>query len=371
MAVVAQQAHEEAAQAPPIDARELRNVLGAFVTGVTVITTLDRDGRQHGLTVNSFSSVSLDPPLVLWSQSLRAPSHLVFRDAERFAVNVLSEDQVAVSDRFARGGGDKFAGCGVRRGLGGVPLIEGCAAWIECRREQNLPGGDHMVFLGRVERIERSQTLPLVFGSGRYLVAQPHDLGWTDEAQPHVAPQRLLREANRAAMELSRELDETVGVAVWGNLGPTIVQWAPRGDPFTDNNRAGLVVPILGSASGLAFAAWLPRELTAPCIERERPPQQGPDELGALLAGIRAAGVSRVVGVRHEGDRAAVSAVSAPVFDSAGSMVLALTIAGAADRLDVAEGGRVATRLREAARALQCRERCTPAILLQPPSQRN
>ena len=354
MAVTARQEHaDEAAVVPEIDARELRNVLGAFVTGVTVITTVDADGKPHGLTVNSFSSVSLDPPLVLWSQSLRAPSHPVFRDAERFVVNVLSEDQFTVSDRFARGGEDKFAGCKVRHGMGGVPLIEGCTAWIECRREQNLPGGDHMVFLGRVERIQRTQSQPLVFGGGRYLVAQPHELGLSDEARPHVAPQRMLREANRTAMELSRELDETVGVAVWGNMGPTIVQWAPRGNPFTDNTRAGLVVPLLSSASGLAFAAWLPAELSTAYIDRELTPGQNRRDVEDLLRGVRAAGVSRIVSVLHEGDRTAVSAVSAPVFDASGSMVLALTVAGAADRLDVGEDSHVATRLGQAARALQ------------------
>src|SRR4051812_18428675 len=106
------------------DARALRQVLGAFVTGVTVITTVDASGKPHGLTANSFSSVSLDPPLILWSQSLTAPSHPVFRDADRFVVNILADDQVEVSNRFARGGADKFAGCATRAGLGGVPLIE-------------------------------------------------------------------------------------------------------------------------------------------------------------------------------------------------------------------------------------------------------
>src|SRR3954469_18364116 len=92
----------------PFDSLELRRVLGAFVTGVTVITTLDRDGKPHGLTANSFTSVSLDPPLILWSQSLTAPSHPVFRESERFVVNILADDQVEISNRFARGGADKF-----------------------------------------------------------------------------------------------------------------------------------------------------------------------------------------------------------------------------------------------------------------------
>ena len=159
------------------DARELRQVLGAFTTGVTVITTLDNEGQPLGLTANSFSSVSLDPPLVLWSQSVTAPSHPVFRETERFVVNILADDQLDISNRFARGGADKFAGLQVTPGLGGLPLIPGCAAYLECRRVSSFPGGDHTVFLGQVERIERNIRQPLVFGGGRYLVTQPHDLG--------------------------------------------------------------------------------------------------------------------------------------------------------------------------------------------------
>ena len=88
----------------PIDVKEFRRVLGSFVTGVTVITTIDEQGKPHGLTANSFSSVSLDPPLVLWSQSITAPSHAVFRDAQRFVVNILADDQLEISNQFSRGG---------------------------------------------------------------------------------------------------------------------------------------------------------------------------------------------------------------------------------------------------------------------------
>ena len=184
------------------NSRELRQVLGSFVTGVTVITTLDAQGKPHGLTANSFSSVSLDPPLILWSQSLKAPSHPVFRDGERFVVNILADDQVAVSDRFARSSPDKFAGCLVRPGLGGVPLIEGCSAYLECRRISSFPGGDHVVFLGEVERIERTGRQPLVFGGGRYLLAQPHDIGPLPAASgANIARLQAVRLATRALVE--------------------------------------------------------------------------------------------------------------------------------------------------------------------------
>lgn len=155
------------------DARELRRVLGNFVTGVTIVTTVDATGRRWGLTANSFASVSLDPPLILWNQSLAAPSHPVFRDAPRFAINILAQDQLDLSRRFAGPSTDKFAGLALREGLGGVPLLAGCAAWLECRQEALLPGGDHAVFIGRVERMGHEPRAPLVFGQGRYLAAHP------------------------------------------------------------------------------------------------------------------------------------------------------------------------------------------------------
>lgn len=162
--------------ATAIDSRDLRKALGSFVTGVTVITTIDKNGKAYGLTANSFSSVSLNPPLILWSQSLTAPSYPVFRDARRFAVNILAYDQIDISRRFAGSSDDKFTGVAIRAGIGGVPLIEGCTAYLECTVEERFPGGDHAVYLGRVEKIEHSTRISLVFGGGKYLTAQPHEL---------------------------------------------------------------------------------------------------------------------------------------------------------------------------------------------------
>lgn len=345
----------------PFDSRELRQVLGSFVTGVTVITTVDADGKLHGLTANSFSSVSLDPPLILWSQSVTAPSHPVFRDAERFAVNILAEDQLEVSNRFARGGGDKFAGIETPRGIGGVPLIPGCAAYLECRRVSSFPGGDHTVFLGQVERIERGARQPLVFGGGRYLVAQPHDMGPAlPETGPNIVRLKAVRMATRALVDLSDELDVTLGLGVWGNYGPTIVRWEESSDPVSDKLRTGLVLPVLTSATGLAFAAWLSPELTAPFIDRELAQDAvgncHPDggRLAAQLAGIRSSGAVRLVGTAEFTSLygASINAVSVPVFGADGPMVLALTAIGASGRLDTAESGRLLTRMRECAATL-------------------
>lgn len=346
------------------DSRELRQVLGAFVTGVTVITTLDREGKPHGLTANSFSSVSLDPPLILWSQSLASSSHPVFRDADRFVVNILADDQVDISNRFARGGADKFAGCQTDPGLGGVPLIRGCAAYLECRRIDSFPGGDHVVFLGEVERIERSGSQSLVFGGGRYLVAQPHDIGTLgSDSGANIARLKAVRVATRALVELSDELDETLGLGVWGNMGPTIVRWEESSQPISENLRTGLVLPVLTSATGLAFAAWLPPETTASFIDAELAPggvgaaASVTTALAQQLAEIRATGMVRLVGTDAFADLygTRISAISLPVFDPTGAMVLALTAIGASDRLDIGESGRLVTRLRACAATLSQR----------------
>jgi flavin reductase (DIM6/NTAB) family NADH-FMN oxidoreductase RutF len=158
------------------DCRELRDCLSTFVTGVTVITTVDREGARYGLTVNSFSSVSLDPPLILWSQRLVAPSFPIFRDAPYFAVNILAENQIDISRRFSSNVADKFADLDVIVGHGGIPLIAGCAAYLECSTESTFSGGDHLVFIGRVQGMKKLQHRPLAFGGGRYMIVQPHDL---------------------------------------------------------------------------------------------------------------------------------------------------------------------------------------------------
>lgn len=147
---------------------ELRQTLGKFATGITVITVIDNDGKLWGLTVNSFNSVSLDPPLILWSLALETLGFVTFRDAKRFAVNILAEDQIAVSERFASCEPNKFVGIEVTQGLGGVPLLNGCGAVLECQREAAYPGGDHIILLGRVERLHRNPRPPLVFYESRY-----------------------------------------------------------------------------------------------------------------------------------------------------------------------------------------------------------
>jgi 3-hydroxy-9,10-secoandrosta-1,3,5(10)-triene-9,17-dione monooxygenase reductase component len=159
------------AVAEPIDKRAFRNALGAFTTGVTVVTTRDAAGGDVGLTVNSFNSVSLEPPLVLWSLARSSGSLPAFLKAEHFAVHILAADQEPVSNRFAQRGIDKFAGIELARGEGGVPLLPGCAARFRCRMAFRHEGGDHEIFVGEVLGFEAFERAPLVFHKGGYAVA--------------------------------------------------------------------------------------------------------------------------------------------------------------------------------------------------------
>jgi flavin reductase (DIM6/NTAB) family NADH-FMN oxidoreductase RutF len=155
------------------DARDLRNALGTFATGVAIITTCDAAGRLRGLTGNSFSSVSLDPPLVLWSLSCAAPSLPAFREATHFGVNVLGQEHRELSRRFAGAQPDKFDGVPFTLGQYGVPLLDGAAAHFECRIVDRYYGGDHEIFLGRVERYAYERKPTLLFCHGAYHRAHP------------------------------------------------------------------------------------------------------------------------------------------------------------------------------------------------------
>jgi len=153
---------------PYIDPRSFRDALGCFTTGVTVVTARARDGRPFGVTVNSFSSVSLDPPLILWSLSSHSVTYSAFVEASHFAVHVLCEGQEHLCRQFARSGIDRFDGVKLGRGLGGVPIVPNVSALFECRSLYRYWGGDHVIFVGRVDRFQHwPDHQPLVFHQGR------------------------------------------------------------------------------------------------------------------------------------------------------------------------------------------------------------
>lgn len=146
---------------------DFRHVMGHYATGVTVVTTIDESGTPHGLTVNSFASLSLDPPLVLWSLRGNSASLPVFRGARHFAINILSSQQEQVSRDFARSI-DRFATVGWDEGLECLPLIRDSLGWVECALHSELPGGDHSLFVGRVLRARATQRSPLLYWRGAY-----------------------------------------------------------------------------------------------------------------------------------------------------------------------------------------------------------
>jgi flavin reductase (DIM6/NTAB) family NADH-FMN oxidoreductase RutF len=163
--------------APPGDAapdRQFRDAMAQFATGVTVITARAKEGTFVGFTANSFNSVSLDPPLIIWSLSRRSRSMGVFEGTLRYAVNVLAHDQIDLARRFSRPHADRFAGVAYRLGGAAAPLIDGCVAWLECSHHALHPAGDHMLFIGKVETCSHQNIAPLVWHGGRYRLSRPH-----------------------------------------------------------------------------------------------------------------------------------------------------------------------------------------------------
>ena len=155
----------------PHDPRQLRNALGRFPTGVSVITTRTPEGKAEGLTANSFSALSLDPPLVLWSINRKSQSVTGFLTAGCFAINVLRANQSELSHRFATARKNKFEDLVCTNGWGGCPVLGGVLATFECQTERVIEGGDHLLFVGRVKRITYGEGDPLIFSAGRYATA--------------------------------------------------------------------------------------------------------------------------------------------------------------------------------------------------------
>lgn len=156
-----------------IEPRELRNTLGQFATGVTVITTRDHENRPVGVTASSFNSVSLDPPLILWSLDKSSASLKAFSDFGYFAVHVLANEQASLSNNFARRGEDKFANIDTTNGINNLPIIPECAARFQCKLMYSYEGGDHVILVGEVKEYKNFARQPLIFHSGRYAHAKP------------------------------------------------------------------------------------------------------------------------------------------------------------------------------------------------------
>ncbi|MEM7377443.1 MAG: flavin reductase [Pseudomonadota bacterium] len=158
---------------PADTGRALRDALSAFATGVTIITARDGQGEPIGMTASSFNSVSMEPPLILWSVTKTAWSGEAFRAAEHFAVHVLASDQSALSNTFARPGEDKFGQVEVTDNAHGVPVLADTAARFDCRQWAVYEGGDHWIIVGEVVHFERQKREGLVFCNGGYATSTP------------------------------------------------------------------------------------------------------------------------------------------------------------------------------------------------------
>ena len=146
--------------------KNLRNVLSKFATGVTIVSTIDDDGKPVGMTANSFTSVSLDPPLVLWNIGINQPSYDIFLNAKGYSVSILSKDQKDICNLFSSSVDNKFNNIDYVLSDNGFPIIKKSLAWFECLKWNNYPGGDHQILVGEVVNFYANENDPLIFWNG-------------------------------------------------------------------------------------------------------------------------------------------------------------------------------------------------------------
>ena len=146
--------------------KNLRNVLSKFATGVTIVSTIDDDGKPFGMTVNSFTSVSLEPPLVLWNIGINQPSYDIFLNAKGYSVSILSKDQRDICNLFSSSVDNKFNNIDFVLSDNGFPIIQKSLAWFDCLKWNNYPGGDHQILVGEVINFQANENDPLIFWNG-------------------------------------------------------------------------------------------------------------------------------------------------------------------------------------------------------------
>ena len=289
-----------------IDPGNFRSVLGHFPTGVAVVTGLDADGKPAGMAVGSFSSVSLDPPLVAFMPDRSSTSWPKFRDSGSFCVNILGADQENVCRTFASRGGDKFADLSWRPAASGAPILDGVLAWIDCDTDVVHEAGDHFIVIGRVRALEiGTPALPLVFFQGGYgrfsslsLAAWESDLGVqmrsADLARPHM--EAVAEELDVECVASAVVGEEMVLVARAGTLRSEVLPTA-----------VGLRIPF-EPPMGTAFVAWAGEAARKAWFDRlGKDPD--PDTVAALqrtLEEVRDAGYSVARGHRWHNQAAEV-----------------------------------------------------------------
>lgn len=284
------------------DPKDFRRALGKFATGVTVVTTVDDNNERLGVTASSFNSVSIDPPLILWSVDKSAYSAAVFARAEHFAVNVLANNQIEVSNRFARRGEDKFAGVGCSEGIGKAPKIDGAVACFECRTWQVYEGGDHHIIVGEVVGFQYDESKSsLVFHNGRYAVPAQHPV--TKELDPNKAVDGLL---GKSLIYLLRQAYASASEAFYpslSNYGVTAEEWrvltllCDRGPMAVDAVGAIVMQPTKALHDTIA---WLG--------EKGFVEQSADGTVGLSAAGVEIA--HRLLAMAHEFERKMLDSLS-------------------------------------------------------------
>lgn len=348
------------------DGRWFRDVLGNYPTGVTVITAIGEDGSPAGMAVGSFTSVSLNPPLVAFLPDKSSTSFPRIRTAGSFCVNILAAHQEPVCRAFASRGGDKFAHTGWSAGSSGAPRLDGVAAWVDCDFESIQEAGDHYLVIGRVRELHSSgEQLPLVFfqgGYGRFSSSSPG-------AVPEVDFVSHLRLADAARPDVERVVGEvgTECLAIT-SLGEQLVVLASAGTPGSGPSRVGQRIPFVPPI-GTPFVAWADEATQVAWLSRAGRHISGTerDRYAELLNRVRRRGWSLSLGndqhteLLHAIDRYSagdlsmradvqrlgselvhrfepaeldpstaydIRLVSAPVFGPDGSVALMLTLSG-------------------------------------------
>jgi 3-hydroxy-9,10-secoandrosta-1,3,5(10)-triene-9,17-dione monooxygenase reductase component len=200
------------------DGRALRDAFGSFATGVTIVTTAGPGGMDIGLTANSFSSVSLEPPMVLWSLARTSLNMDAFRNSGHFAVHILSADQETLSGRFASKGIDRFEGLALDRGPDGIPLLPDCMARFTCKLAYQYEGGDHVIFVGEIVDFSHSAQKPLVFHGGRYGMLLPKQAVTTAESMDefsNLSSDDLLYQVSNAYFQTRQTVIDKLETNLW------------------------------------------------------------------------------------------------------------------------------------------------------------
>lgn len=276
----------EAVNAPAIDADRYRTVLGHYPTGVVVVSSIDSQGEPVGMVVGSFTSASLNPPLVAYLPAKSSSSYRQLQGASHFVVNVLAADQVGLCRQFAmKNATDKWAGVAWRRSSRGLPILEDAVAWIECEMSSTLDAGDHDVVLGRVVDLDAgSDTLPLVFFQGGYGRFTPRSI--VSAVEVDLIPALQIAERARPLLE---RLGESLGIetGLQASLGDDLMlvaAYAPLGAAHNPHH-VGARIPFM-PPSGSNCIAWAGAEAIEAWLSRS-PVRLAPEARLSLLDGLQ------------------------------------------------------------------------------------